>query len=211
MQVKNQVYYHVHRINEHSNKWSVGTTYDATRKELNLFNSFYDNHSLQTQIVTGQPQYLLQSISSYNNLSQPQRVNIIDRYLGEFIEALKEHCKFIREVIFEEVRQNYFPQLPSRRTCIWLCEQDAVSYWWNQLGNNTKKILKLQVTGTIHEADQRHLNQDTYSHDIFRRNAFNYWTGTDNLNNIEKEILFEGLIDIIEEYADLETFNNRMV
>lgn len=148
---------------------------------------------------------VIDSIKSYNALQQEQRISIIDNYLGEFIEATKELGKFSREIVFEEIRANFFPNLPSRRSGIWLCHKNAVQYWYNEISGN-KTIVKLNVTGRCHIGDQRHLVLDLFSHNQLRNFAFNYWTGTDNENPEEIEILFEGILNIVDVYKTLDEF-----
>jgi Protein of unknown function (DUF2441) len=94
------------------------------------------------------------------------------RMLREATAALKEQCTLIREYIFEEVRANYFPQLPSRRTCIWVVEKNAVPYWWARLDGEHKEIFRLDLTGVLHRADERHLAADALSLTELRAMAF---------------------------------------
>jgi hypothetical protein len=56
----------------------------------------------------------------------------------------------------------------------------------------------LELTGIIHKADQRHLSSDIISHQEWRIKAFNYWTGVDDKNPVEAELLFEGIVKIKE-------------
>ena len=134
-----------------------------------------------------------------------QAINIIKA--GQ--EVAKSQSMFIREEIFEEVRQNYFPQLPCRKTCIWVCTKEAIPFWWKTLGASKQKILKLNLTGSLYVADQRHLIADTFRHDDFRAKAFEYWTGSDGIQLEDQEVLFEGIIDVLEEYSNVEEFTKN--
>jgi len=124
--------------------------------------------------------------------------------------ALNELRLFVRETIFEEVREKHFASLPSRKTCIWVSEENAVSYWWKTLssnGQNNYKILKLNLSGSIHRADQQYLSWGTFSLNQLRYNAFKYWAGSDGSNPIEEELLFEGNIEVIDEV--MRPYQNR--
>lgn len=48
---------------------------------------------------------------------------------------LSEYTKYIRECIFEEVRQKEFPDYPSRTKCIWLAPPslESLKFWRAQL------------------------------------------------------------------------------
>ena len=124
--------------------------------------------------------------------------------------VIKEQGMFIRETIFEEVRKSYFPHLPSRKTCIWVFEKEAVEYWWNALEGQQKLIFELQLTGSMHRADQKHLINDTLDHDTLRSLAFQYWTGAEGEKSIEEEILFEGVIDIKRSFENVGEFKQSI-
>lgn len=203
MHIKNGIFYHIHRPNTFSHLWRWDAIINIFKKEPNSWNKFYDTYSISTDITNGNGRlYLLAAIEKFN--SQP--LDFKQRHYEEYIQlakkALKEQAIFIRETIFEEVRSAYFPELPSRKSCIWLIKDNAVQYWWNTLGGN-KKIFKVEVTGTLHNTDQKPLINDTVSHDTLRAHAFEYWTGADGSNPIEEELLFEGIVKVTGEYEDI--------
>lgn len=66
-------------------------------------------------------------------------------------------------------------------------------------------MFKLQLTGVIHKADQRHLITEILPEEILRRYAFDCWTGADGKNPVEEELLFEGIATVVEEMAPLST------
>ena len=35
---------------------------------------------------------------------------------------------YIREQVFEGIRNKYYPLLPSRQKCLWVCEEDQLAY-----------------------------------------------------------------------------------
>ncbi len=176
------------------------------QKERNNFNKFYDNYSFITNLTNGKgPMHGKTALENF--LKQPEEFQLYNYrdMLEEALSIIKEQSMFIRETIFEEVRANYFPELPSRKTCIWVCTKNAVPYWWGNLRGH-KRIYKLLLTGVLHKADPKHLINDTLSHNEIRSNAFNYWTGSDGYNPLEEELLFEGVIKVLEEYKDIEDF-----
>jgi hypothetical protein len=48
--------------------------------------------------------------------------------LEQAAKAIKDMGTFIRETIFDEIRRNDFPTLPSRMQCIWVCEEKDIPY-----------------------------------------------------------------------------------
>lgn len=207
--VKNTEYYHVHRVGSHDDLWQANKTIFFGQKERNLFNSYYDNNAPGMFIAGDQTRYAVKTALT-KILSQPENYKLDDyiKMLKFLVGVIDDQCMFIRETIFEEVRKNYFPQLPSRQTCIWVEEKGAVPYWWNTLAKEgiKFKIFKLSLTGVIHRTDQRYLIADTLIHSDLRANAFKYWTGADGSNPTEEELLFEGIIQIIEGYTNLDEF-----
>jgi len=122
--------------------------------------------------------------------------------IGFLGTVVKENAMYLRENVFEQVRSQYFTNLPSRKTCIWVFEPDALDYWKTAIQGD-KKLFKLELTGVIHKADQRHLVAEILPEKILRRHAFDYWTGADGKNPVEEELLFEGIATIVEEMAPL--------
>lgn len=170
---QNKVFYHIHQILPGTRPWRKGETYffgDAK----NYFIRFYDN--------------------AYYNDEVP-------------LEAiLKDYLLFARETIFEEVRQKHFPQMPSRQRCIWLIPdstnaEERLKYWIKQKSANkeTFQILKLSCSGKMHLANQKHLDLVVGKFDIYRANAFRYWSGCNVTDNsVDVECTFEGFINVLD-------------
>lgn len=123
------------------------------------------------------------------------------------------YMKAVRELIFEEVRTEFFPGHPSRNRCIWVIPDNehisvALRYWIRQVANTNPdaKIAKLNLTGKLHRANQMYLGERgwVYPFDAIRQNAFKYWTGVNGVNSHEDECLFEGFINIEEIYDPSE-------
>lgn len=208
--VKDATFYHIHRpepYNPYTGQWKAGTTITTIKKEPNVWSKFWDIFGWQTDVTNGQGQmYVRAALDCFTQQPDEYQRQNYKEMLAAARNALDEECTFVREVIFEEVRVNYFPALPSRRTCIWLIEKHAVDYWWKTLGGDTKTIFEVTATGTLFRADQRHLVHDTMQHDFYRQKAFHYWTGTDGKNPREEEILFEGILQVKAQYKDLREF-----
>ena len=121
--------------------------------------------------------------------------------LKESIDSLGNSIKLNRELIFESIRKEFYPESPSREKCIWLIPDNNDSLlFWNKILNSKiqSKIFKVHVDGKIHRAPQKWLIGGTISVNEWRDLAHNYWKGT-NSGNIQDEILFTGTMKIIEE------------
>lgn len=210
MHTKNQTLFHIHRIGSWSDRWKVGSTIFWGQKETNNFNRWYDDTFFAKDFDDGDGKLFAKTaLNKFLSLPDAYKQKNYDEIVRFAHHVINEQSIFIRETLFEEVRNNYFPQLPSRKTCIWVCEKEAVSYWWSKIDGN-KKIFQLEVTGTLHKADQKHLINDTLPHNQTRTNAFNYWTGADGNKPIEEELLFEGAIKVLKEWQDLEEFTESI-
>lgn len=211
MQTKNEVFYHIHRTGPHSAIWKVGSRINWVRKNRNIFNSFFDTHHFVTDNTNGNgSKHFLSAIECFRQQPVEFKQAQFNYYMEMAYTVIKEQGMFIRETIFEEVRKSYFPHLPSRKTCIWVFEKEAVEYWWNALEGQQKLIFELQLTGSMHRADQKHLINDTLDHDTLRSLAFQYWTGAEGEKSIEEEILFEGVIDIKRSFENVGEFKQSI-
>lgn len=190
-------------------KWQLGNTYFFGREKNNIFR-FFDNNSLSIRDVNKNTNYLLSKVvdnfwnfiksqdkipDKFNNFSSK---DIFDR----LCHALTHYLKFTREIVFEEVRKEFFFTLPSRQRCIWVIPEDknAVQYWWKLLGESGK-IYKVELTGKIHFTNQEYLGLNTSSLDYIRQQAFKYWAGVKGKNTYESECLFEGFVKVIDDVS----------
>ncbi len=111
---------------------------------------------------------------------------------------IKEYAIYMRETIFEEVRLKQYQELPSRRSCIYVCEKKSLNYWYDKLPGD-KRIFRIRLNGNIHKANENYLATEYLPGEEIYKNAYNYWEGSKESNSICEEILFEGDITILEE------------
>ncbi|MBQ2768338.1 MAG: DUF2441 domain-containing protein [Clostridia bacterium] len=195
MNVKKQTYYHIHRKNEFSHLWNVGNKINFTTRKENVFNKYYNNYYPRLKI--GDTVYpMTQALDII--LKQELYSNAENaKFIVENMQSVtRELAIYIRENIFEEIRANYFPTLPSRKSCLWVCREESLNFWKKEITGECQ-IYEVSVTGVTHCADQKYLPAEVLPCEIIRENAFNYWTGADGFNPIEEEILVEGIVDII--------------
>lgn len=184
--------------------WYKGNKINLTTKQINDFNSYYDNYF--PKIAIDNVEYpVIEAMSIINSKKLYANEKNAEFIVNQLHSIANELAIYMRESIFEEIRAEYFSDLPSRKSCIWLCEKESVKYWLKALNPGSNfRIFKLELTGVIHKADQRHLKTEVLPCELIRENAFNYWTGTDGNNYLEQEILFEGIINILDEFEKIE-------
>lgn len=120
---------------------------------------------------------------------------------------LNEYVIFARETLFEEVRQNYFPELPSRQKCIWLIppNNEQITFWLNALKcpDGKYQILKLECSGKVFFANEKYLKNTLGNFNLIRGNAFNYWSGHDaDETYLGIECLFNGFVNVVDILKD---------
>lgn len=118
------------------------------------------------------------------------------------------------EFVFEQVRGAFFPNLPSRTRCMFFCEKQNVEDWYSSMrlrsGLEKLSIYKFELSGKIHKADQRWINQDVLSHANYVDAAKKYWTGVPfETSNPINEILFSGKVRRIKKYDGIEDFKTQ--
>lgn len=116
--------------------------------------------------------------------------------------ALWHYMKAVRELLFEEMRKDFFPSLPSRTRCLWVMpdNKETIQYWSNELNVEglEHKLVKLSLTGKLFKANQQHLEiNHIISFDEMRQKAFKYWSGSSGQSEAETEYLFEGFATVL--------------
>ncbi len=122
-----------------------------------------------------------------------------------FNSTLSQYLKWVREEIFENYRKEKFPHLPSRKTCLWLCEQKDLEKWLEILyPNNRKKIIEVSLAknAKIHSANASLIISETLNISDYSKLANKYWQGKMHIN-CEVETLFEGRFKVINEFNNL--------
>lgn len=109
----------------------------------------------------------------------------------------------VKELEFEKHRLEYYPQLPSRKTCYFTCTKEAIGYWLRTLTVKNGQILEfkifeIQIDGKVFWTDSIYLlDNDKKS----------YWEGNSSDECQTIEGLFEGsfvvLKDITENYKKM--------
>ena len=195
MNVINKKFFHIHRGNKFSKCWTVGNTLTFEQPYKNTFISYYDDFCMQIA-VEGASYPVMEAIEIIKRQELYSDADYAKQLLEQMSILAKEFALYMREDIFEEVRKAHFPELPSRKSCIWVCEEAALNYW-DDILEGEAQIFEVAVTGKIHRADQRHLSAKLLPGSVIWQNAVNYWNGADGSNSVEEEIIAEGEVEIL--------------
>ncbi|XUA17448.1 DUF2441 domain-containing protein [Citrobacter sp. OP27] len=109
-------------------------------------------------------------------------------------------CKYTRELIWESVRREHFPDKPSRQKCLWVCHGiENLEYWKPHLNvdQSNLRVYRVALDGNTHEASNEYLMNDDIPYEQAIKMAHRYWNGEIS-NPVAKETLFEGDMKIIE-------------
>jgi hypothetical protein len=114
-------------------------------------------------------------------------------------EVSRHFVRYVRELIWEDVRRREFPHLPSRQRCVWLIQnQDGVRYWLGRMNaGGAFQVLRVRVQGRIHVASESYLLGDSEPMEETIRKARQYWLGVVEQEGTE-EVIFEGRMRVVE-------------
>ncbi|MEQ9425138.1 MAG: DUF2441 domain-containing protein [Cyclobacteriaceae bacterium] len=224
-------YYHIHRIDENnqqndsflnSNSVVIGENFENFyfKNQLNKYSYFTNEqdesgHSCRKSIFETFKQFHNEFPPLVFNYPEPptndelfqldENYHKSRRVLEQSGTAFRHVLQVIRELTFEEVRLKNFKYLPSRKNCIWLCEDEAQLKDWKpnlSLNEDQYQILKVEVDGNIFKTDSKFI--DTWELDIskYYENANQYWNPTSVFHY--PEVLFTGELRILERFKKIE-------
>lgn len=202
--------YHIHTLGTpHDALWTPDSAFIVKQGERNHFLQYYDTATIGIHLPDSPTMPISRAIRMFEAMPEEDWHRNCRILLQQAGKAVKEMGTYIREIIFEEIRRNEFPDLPSRVNCVWLCDASGISYWWPRMHSGKKVILEAHVVGTLHRANPDFLVSDSISHDELRALARKYWGGENVRNQSNEELLFYGEVRVLHQYDDLATFTER--
>jgi hypothetical protein len=114
-------------------------------------------------------------------------------------EIIREYQMLLREITYEQVRKDMFPDLPSRTKCIWLCKEKQLEFWKKQLNDCYFKIFKIEVKEKPYKTNNNLIVPPSESYIRIQEFAERYWTYKDETEKEDDEYLYVGEIEILEE------------
>lgn len=183
MKRTNKILFHISR----ENKWKIGDIITSGTQENPFWTkcktfSCYPN-------INGEVMSMFTMFEKFPKLDLTQ-ANL--EYIYELLKNVsKEMAFYIREQVFEDVREEFYPQLPSRQKCLWLSDEEQLSYWKTINISELQWLLTLELQGNIFCGDAYWLRADTLSSIEYIDRAKRYWSG--EISNVpRKEYLFSG-------------------
>jgi hypothetical protein len=124
--------------------------------------------------------------------------------LKEATDCLGESMRIIRELTFEAIRKEFYPELPSRHNCTWLIpdNKQSLQFWKDLVHGGNKRIFRVETDRIVHRAANKWLITGTIPLNEINSMAHNYWKGIDT-GGFEDEILFIGKLKIIGELTSM--------
>ncbi len=195
-------YFHINHTTDYVGfqAMTVGSTYETSLKE---FNPYYKNALNGAKRFNLSQSDSLPMLDFFKRLSQGELDHFhqlkdhkaVAQFAHDFLSA---YIKITREMHFENVRANKFPELPSRQHCIWLAESlDDARCWVNRLEGRTNcRIFRVAVDGRVFKTNEGHLIQEAEPYEDTLRRANEYWSGA--ASNGRSEVLFEGSLRVLE-------------
>lgn len=167
--------------------WQVGDTL-VCGKEYNPFWIACANYNPKTALK-GEQISLFDLFDRCIDI-KPTEENVKSLYNN--LKTISLECAFyIREQVFEDIRKTYYPDKPSRQTCLWVCDADHLSYWKTMAADAERTLLTLDLDGSLFCGDDYWLKADTFSSVEYAKRAHHYWASEMTVNP-RKEYLFCG-------------------
>jgi len=218
----NQDFYHIQKLVPSHQEWFKGQKheiglvynyfYNGLRNHLGLFNyDYYKNKLIIKEIdeFIGLNETIETDDFKENYFNSLVKIRSLTSLVRDSQIFLRQYIKFIQEEIFEEVRVNHFPSLPSRQKCLFVTTFNEIENWLEIFKGSPYKILKLKLNGYFHRTSGIYIDADTYPLKDFYEKAKSYWSG-EILNNNEIEYLFYGKLSIIDEYDSISELKKNM-
>ena len=220
--VHDEKYYHIQRRYpqkysprkwEIAEKIKVGTRRNYYYDWFYTYCPFYHSYDKKKYPIS---QVVKEILSYYKNQEEGKNPKIDPSLYEDLVSILKlvdngisYTTELLRELVFEHIRQKRFPNYPSRHNCLFAIpnDKDSLEYWKKRYMGEFEGIIVniylLSLTGKIHRANTKYLNNDIVDLREYENNAINYWSGNDIGISPLDEILFEGEI-LIEKIFEIE-------
>ena len=215
MEIKDKEMLHIHIKGIHDDIWQVGNELLVDER----FNSHLTNNF---DIPSGVKDkngdiVLLETIQKdiINKISSDEEIlnlrNLSDDEILDKMYFLRDTLKETtyrlhqlglrnREESLEEVRKEFYPNLPSRYHSLWVCDQDSYEYWRSILGKRETESFSLLLNGNLFKSSDTFLPTEGALKKEQKEEAHRYWNPTfiTEEDELKKEYLFQGRVKILK-------------
>lgn len=188
------IFYHIHKKGNLDNEWKAGNTIDFG-KEYNQF--FLESLLINSKIIYKDKEYPIENL--YNYFINNNDYNSILKLTNNYNALLSEYQILIRELGLEQIRNKYYPNLPTRQKCIWLCRNNQIDYWKKRINDDNIKIFKIKIFNKPSRFNEARLPLPSDSYSEILKKAKDYWTYNNEFEDEKDEYLYIGKITILEE------------
>lgn len=183
--------YHIHKKNNKDELWKVGNEIEVGNENNNFINFSFNFNSL---ILLENQIYPFANVCDYyiktNDIGN--QINLL-KTAKDFIN---EYQILIRELGMEEIRRKFYPHLPSRQKCIWLCGKKQIDYWKNFILGDFE-IFEVEVFGKTFKSRNSLIPLPSDSYNTILEKSHSYWSEKNDVENEDDEYLYVGKIKII--------------
>jgi len=124
MFVENKEMFHFNNSEKRKDIWTVGNQIDITKNYVSDFWNDGLYFSSRVNVANGGISAFSEVINTYLKKEQDNETYI--KMLQEASRLLKCYSTLQRELVLEEVRKRFFPELPSRKNALYLCDHNQL-------------------------------------------------------------------------------------
>ena len=183
--VKNLVLYQIVK----SRKFSVG---DKIIFNENTITGQYEK-VYNTKYIIGD----LRIADIFYNLKQNKK--LFKKNIKQIGYLSDNYDLLLRELALEKIRKQFYPNLPSRLHCMYLSflKETAINNFETSKEKHLQ-VVAVRLNGKIFKSGDFSLDRNGGSFKDYETMAHNYWSQTNVPDKDIKEVLFEGVAEIIE-------------
>lgn len=199
MFVENKEMFHFNNSEKRKDIWKVGNQIDTTKNYVADFWNGGMNFSGKVNVDDGEMLPFFNVINGYLKKDQDKETYI--KLLEETSRLLKCYSMLQRELILEEVRKRFYPQIQSRKIALYLFDYNQIEYWKDKLAMPGKNVdlFKVEVTGELFKSSDILLPDNSESINPMFEQAKKYWEADlTNISDEATEYLFNGKVKILE-------------
>ena len=182
--------YHIHRKNRKDKLWKVGNEFEVGIE----YNTFFDaSLNFDPSILINNQKYPF--IDFCEHFNTENQTNL----LTTAKDIISEYQLLIRELGMEEVRKNFYPHLPSRQKCIWLCRKSQIDYWKNFISGKVE-IFEVEIFDLPFKTTNSLIPLPSDSYNTILNKAKLYWSPENHIDNEDDEYLYVGKLKVISKF-----------
>lgn len=199
MFVENKEMFHFNNSEKRKDIWTVGNQIDITKNYVSDFWNDGLYFSSRVNVTSGGISPFSEVINTYLKKEQDNETYI--KMLQEASRLLKCYSTLQRELVLEEVRKRFFPELPSRKNALYLCDHNKLEHWKDELTIKGKNIdlFKVEVTGNLFKSSDILLPDNGESINTMFEQAKKYWKADlTDISDEKSEYLFSDKVKVLE-------------